>query len=229
MRMRRKRNLNGRIEGCKQVLLRTEGDGFYDMSPDQRTNLIDLAATFGNSNSLALEIGCGKGGFATQFAKQHPTVNLIAVEKLSNVIVEACEKALKEGAPHNLQFVNCSAENLHHFLPAASVQTIYLNFSCPYPKKAYSNRRLTNTRFLKLYKYLLKSDGKIVQKTDNFDFFEYSKEQLLANGFVLEFCTYDMYAEDISNNIATEYENKFVAQNQKICKLIACLPKYSTD
>ena len=223
MRMRRKRNLDGRIESCKQVLVRLEGDDFYTIPPSQRTDIIDFETTFGNANPLALEIGCGKGGFAVQFAQMHPETNLIAVEKLSNVIVEACEKAIQNNAPKNLQFANCSAENLIYFLPPNSVETIYLNFSCPYPKKAYANRRLTNPKFLKLYKYLLKADGKIVQKTDNVDFFDYSKEQFEENGFVLDYQTYDMYAGDITGNIATEYEQKFVAQNQKICKLIAKL------
>lgn len=221
MRMRRKRNLEGRIDDCKQVLVRLEGNDFYNLAHEDRYDLIDLNQTFGNSNPLSLEIGCGKGGFALTFAQNNPNVNLIAVEKLSNVIVEACEKAIQHGTPSNLQFANCSAENLIYFLPPNSVETIYLNFSCPYPKKAYANRRLTNQKFLKLYKYLLKKDGQIVQKTDNVPFFDYSKEQFKENGFVLEYQTYDMYAGDVSNNIATEYEQKFVAQNQKICKLIA--------
>jgi tRNA (guanine-N7-)-methyltransferase len=219
--MRRKRNLEGRIDDCKQVLVRLEGNDFYNLAHEDRYDLIDLNQTFGNSNPLSLEIGCGKGGFALTFAQNNPNVNLIAVEKLSNVIVEACEKAIQHGTPSNLQFANCSAENLIYFLPPNSVETIYLNFSCPYPKKAYANRRLTNQKFLKLYKYLLKKDGQIIQKTDNVPFFDYSKEQFEENGFVLEYQTYDMYAGDVSNNIATEYEQKFVAQGVKINRLEA--------
>ncbi len=220
MRMRRKRNLDTRLDGCKQVLIRFEGEDFYQIEAEDRVDIIDLQQTFGSCN-LSLEIGCGKGGFATKFAHKYPTINLIAVEKLSNVIVEACEKAIENGAPKNLQFINCSAENLPCFLPLNSVDTIYLNFSCPYPKKAYANRRLTNAKFLQLYKKLLKPDGKIVQKTDNVDFFNYSREQLEENGFALDYCTYDLYNDDLTDNIATEYEQKFVANGQKICKLIA--------
>ena len=220
--MRRKRNLNTRIDGCKQVLVRSECDNFYQLEPQDRVDLIDLQQTFGSTN-LSLEIGCGKGGFAVTFAQKHPDVNLIAVEKLSNVIVEACEKSIENGAPSNLLFINCSAENLHYFLPENSVDTIYLNFSCPYPKKAYANRRLTNPKFLKLYKKLLKPNGQIIQKTDNVPFFDYSKEQFEENGFELHYSTYDMYSDDVTNNIATEYEQKFVANNVKICKLIAKL------
>ena len=220
--MRRKRNLNTRIDGCKQILIRFEGEDFYQLEPQDRLDLIDIQQTFG-SNNLSLEIGCGKGGFAVTFAQKHPKINLIAVEKLSNVIVEACEKSIENGTPSNLLFINCSAENLHYFLPENSVDTIYLNCSCPYPKKAYSNRRLTNAKFLQLYKKLLKPNGKIVQKTDNIPFFDYSKEQLTENGFDLQYCTYDLYNDDVTNNIATEYEKKFVANNQKICKLIATL------
>ena len=221
MRMRRKRNLEDRLNACRQAIVRMEGLSFYEEQPQNRFDIIDLTATFSNNNPLALEIGCGKGGFALQFAKKYPNVNLIAVEKLSNVIVEACEKAIANNLPQNLRFINSSAENLHYFLSPHSVETIYLNFSCPYPKKAYANRRLTNPRFLDLYKTLLSDNGTIIQKTDNSDFFAYSTECLLQGGFEIIYHTTNLYAEDTSDNIATEYEQKFTSQNKPICKLIA--------
>ena len=75
-----------------------------------------------------------------------------------------------------MRFINCRAENILCYLPERSVKQIILNFSCPFPKKTYANRRLTSKNYLALYKRLLVNGGTISQKTDNLDFFEWSIE-----------------------------------------------------
>jgi tRNA (guanine-N7-)-methyltransferase len=108
-----------------------------------------------------------------------------------------------------------------YLLPKNSISNIYLNFSCPYPKKQYENHRLTYCYFLDIYKYLMKSGAKIEQKTDSDSLFEFSKQSFIDNGFILEYVTDDLYSEPHDDNIPTEYETKFVSENIKIHKLIA--------
>ena len=106
------------------------------------------------------------------------------------------------------------------YLPEHSVKQIILNFSCPFPKKTYANRRLTSKNYLELYKRLLVKDGIISQKTDNLDFFEWSIESFAQNGFETFDVTYDLPA-DAPDNVVTEYEAKFRMQYQKIYALRA--------
>lgn len=214
MRMRRKRNLDARLELCKEMLVISEGEDFYKIPYDQRKHIRTSAQLFGNDNKLAIEIGCGKGQFSVQYALSHPEVNLLAVEKLSNVIVEACEKAATARL-NNLLFANCGAENLPLFLPEHSVSRILINFPCPYPKKTYANRRVTHPNYLEKYRRLLVFDGSITLKTDNLPFFEYSMEQFEKCGFrtVGKLSYTDKCPE---GNIMTEYENKFVSQHLPI-------------
>ena len=136
MRMRRKKNLEARLEACGDYILYLDRDekNFQDKSNKQ---LIDFEKIFGNSNSLVLEIGCGKGQFAREIAKRNPDKNFLAVEKSSNVIVDAAQMAIDEGIP-NLRFARGEAEYLDCFIPEKSVECIYLNFSCPYPKNTYA-------------------------------------------------------------------------------------------
>ncbi|MDD7166558.1 MAG: methyltransferase domain-containing protein, partial [Clostridia bacterium] len=155
--MRRKSRLDERVAACGKYLLKTESEDFYAKPTENRYDFIDLNKVFGNSAPVMLEIGCGKGGFAFKHAERYPDVNLIAVEKISNVIIEACEKADAE-KPANLRFMNVGAENLLYYLKPGTVSRIYLNFSCPYPKYTYRNRRLTYYRYLEIYKKLLTID-----------------------------------------------------------------------
>ena len=222
MRMRRKSRLDERITECGEHLLITEGCDFYKKSEQEKYDIIDLKNVFGNDNPVMLEIGCGKGGFAFKIAEKYPEINFIAVEKISNVIIEACEKADRE-KPKNLRFMNVAAENLLYYFGEHSISVIFLNFSCPYPKYTYRNRRLTYFRYLDIYKKLLIKGGEIRLKTDNRGFFEFSLQSLSENGFILKNITLDLHAGDLTDNIETEYEKMFVAEGKPIYKLEAYL------
>lgn len=208
MRMRRKKNLDERLSACADILIICEGDDLNFTTAPQKKDYIDFEKIFGNNNSLELEIGCGKGKFACEIAKRNPDINYIAVEKSSNVIVEACEKAKEEGIK-NLIFLKCGAEYLERYIKDNSIDRIYLNFSCPFPKKKYAAHRLTNKHFLSIYKSLLKSGGEIHQKTDNRNFFEYSIEQFSDFGYILKNISLDLHNSGFEDNIVTEYETKF--------------------
>lgn len=220
--MRRKSRLDERITECGEHLLITEGCDFYKKPEQEKYDIIDLKKVFGNDNPVMLEIGCGKGGFAFKIAEKYSEINFIAVEKISNVIIEACEKADRE-KPKNLRFMNVAAENLLYYLGEHSISRIFLNFSCPYPKYTYRNRRLTYFRYLDIYKKLLIKSGEIRLKTDNRGFFEFSLQSLSENGFILKNITLDLHAGDLTDNIETEYEKMFVAEGKPIYKLEAYL------
>ena len=224
MRMRLKKHLEERIAECGKILLAREGDGFFKLTAEERKQYrLNLSEIFENDNSVCLEIGCGKGAWAIQSAEQNFDVNYIGVEKLSNVIVVACEDAQLRNLP-NLRFLNVRAENLASFLPEHSIDIIALNFSCPFPKKTYANRRLTSKYFLELYKGLLTSNGVIRQKTDDKDFFEWSMESYAAHGYEIYDVCYDLQ-ENADGNVVTEYEKKFRALGKPIYALKAKLAK----
>ena len=217
MRMRLKKHLEERIADCGEMLVAREGALFYTLTDEQKTQKLDLQTIFGNNNPLYLELGCGKGAFAIKSAKLHPERNYLAMEKLSNVIVVGCEDAHKEQLK-NLRFMNGHAENLRYWLEDKSVTEIILNFSCPFPKKTYANRRMTSEKYLEVYKHLLTDDGIIRQKTDDLAFFEWSMESYTAHGYEVFDVTYDLPLG--GDNITTEYEEKFRSIGKKIyaCK-----------
>lgn len=222
MRMRRKKNLDKRLEACKDVIISMYSEDRNFKTFAQKTDYLDIREIFGNDNPLYLEIGCGKGSFATELALKNPGINILAVEKISNVIVDAAEKAKATGVK-NLKFLLGPAEYLPGYLKNKSVSRIYLNFSCPYPKKRYASHRLTHTSFLELYKNLMADGAEIHQKTDNAHFFEFSIEQLSQSGFKLKNVTFDLHASDFEGNILTEYERRFLSDGCRIYRLEAYL------
>lgn len=219
MRMRRKKHLEERLAQCNNIIKLISDDCNF-VTAIEKKEYIDLASLFGNNNPVVLEIGCGKGKFACELAKSNPDINVLALEKCANVVVIAAEKAMNEEIS-NLKFLHGGAEYLEKYLEPQSIERIYLNFSCPYPKNRYANHRLTNPRFLKSYDIILKNGGEIHQKTDNTGFFEYSIEQLSGYGFALKNISLDLHSSSFEGNIETEYEHRFASQGLPIYRLEA--------
>jgi len=176
---------------------------------------------FHNSNPIHLEIGSGKGNFIITHANQNEKINYIGMEKYMPVLGKLIKKLPDEGI-QNLAVVNADAENLTEYFEAAELDCIYLNFSDPWPKKRHAKRRLTNLRFLELYKKVLKKDGLIILKTDNKDFFDFSLEQFELASYLLKDITYDLHNSPfVEGNVTTEYEEKFISLGLPIYRLTA--------
>lgn len=220
MRLRKKKNLEERLLACGDLLLVYEKYGFYDTPEEERFNIIDTKKIFANDNPVMLEVGCGKGGFITDMARLHPEINFLAIERISNVLICAMDKAKEQGLK-NVAFLNCDAGNLGYYIAKNSISRIFLNFSCPWPKHRYINQRLTNPRFLKIYDKLLVEKGDIIQKTDSPLMFEYSVEQFSQFGYGLYGVTCDLHNSNIENEVKTEYEKYFSGIGKNIYRLQA--------
>lgn len=205
MRMRAKKNRDPRMQAVSYLLADiTEGK-------------LDYLSTFKNeNNAFFLEIGCGKGTFAVELSKRYPSSNILALEKVPDVLLLAIEKAAKAECK-NLYFANFDAENSVELLGEDSVDRIYLNFSDPWPKQKNAKRRLTSPGFLEIYKKLLKKNGVIYFKTDNRPLFDYSLKTFESAGYNLENIIFDLHSSPLNdNNIQTEYEKNFSAKGFSI-------------
>lgn len=126
-------------------------------------------------------------------------------------------------ATGNLRFIRSDARFLSDYFSEGEIDRIYLNFSDPWPKDKNANKRLTSPVFLEHYKHILKDGGMVEFKTDNRGLFDYSVETFPAAGFEIRTLTYDLHhdPELSKGNIMTEYEAKFSAKGNPICRLTA--------
>ena len=174
---------------------------------------------FNNDNDIYIEIGMGKGDFIIENAIKYPNINFIGIEMYDSVMIRAVQKS-NELELNNLKLVKIDATYIEEIFDK-EISRIYLNFSDPWPKERHAKRRLTSSRFLERYDKIFKKTPNIIMKTDNVDLFEYSLESLKEYGYNIKFVTKDLYSTDTTDNIATEYEKKFVSKGIKINKLVA--------
>ena len=175
-------------------------------------------SVFKNSNPICLEVGTGKGNFIIDMAIKNPCVNFVGLEKYTSVSARALQKC-EDLKLDNLVFINEDALNLDKWFNK-EIDTIYLNFSDPWPKKRHAKRRLTSEIFLSLYDKVFKDTCKIVQKTDNTILFESSIISLSNYGYKIEDISLDLWSTDKVYS-ETEYEHKFRLQGDKIYYLRA--------
>lgn len=158
---------------------------------------------FSNDKELRIEIGCGKGDFIIEMAKNNPDINFIGIEKYESVLIRALNKI--EDIPSNLRFMCIDAKEIDNYFNY-EVSIIYLNFSDPWPKKKHAKRRLTSELFLEKYDKICKDKTHIIMKTDNKGLFAYSVLTLNNNNY--EFLNLDLDLNE-EESVQTEYEKKF--------------------
>ena len=172
---------------------------------------------FNNDNPIHIEIGMGKGDFIIGMAKKYPEINFVGIEKFDSVIVRAIEK-IKEEIP-NLRLIRMDATEIEEVFDR-EIDTIYLNFSDPWPKNRHENRRLTSLKFLKRYDNVFNGEKNIIMKTDNRKLFEFSLIEFSNYNYKFEEISLDLYKDDINDNVQTEYERKFHKLGFPIYKVI---------
>lgn len=168
---------------------------------------------------LYLELGCGKGRFTVNTAKDMPEVLYVAMEKVPDAMILAMERA-KELGLENVRFIDGDAAKLKEMFTDGEAERIYINFCDPWPKSRDAKFRLTAPGFLRLYGDVLPMGGQIHFKTDNTPLFDWSVEQFEAEGWAISEYTHDLH-ENGPVGVMTDYEAKFYEQGLKINRLVA--------
>lgn len=182
---------------------------------------------FGNTNPVHIEVGMGKGRFITELAKANPDINYVGIERYTSVLLRAVEKLEDEETAggevlKNLFFLCIDARELPEIFGEGEVDKIYLNFSDPWPKDRHARRRLTSREFLGRYDKILAKEGTVEFKTDNRGLFDFSLAEVEPAGWHLMASTFDLHHDEemVKGNVMTEYEEKFSAMGNPICKMI---------
>lgn len=212
MRLRNVKNAVEIVDNCPYVIKNPE---------NFRGNFKQL---FPESLPIHIEIGMGKGDFIIGMAEKYPNINFIGIEKYESVMVRAIQKLNDLELP-NLKLIRMDALHIADVFDH-EIDTVYLNFSDPWPKTRHAKRRLTSPDFLDLYDSIFNGNPHIVQKTDNIGLFGYSLSSLSKHGYTLEDVSLDLASTDIFN-VCTEYEKKFMAQGVKInyCNAVKYIKK----
>ena len=214
MRLRKKANINEKIRAFDDIVLTAEKN-----ISEYKGHWRDIFNGIGEEK-LFVELGTGKGDFISQLAELNTKKFFIGLEVEPTVLYSAARK-IRDKKLINIRLAVFDINNISEIFADNEIDRLYINFCDPWPKKRHAKRRLTHINFIEKYRNILKSNGEIFFKTDNRDLFDFSLEQFtLANVKVTE-VTYDLHADNPTDNIETEYEKKFSSLGVPICRCVA--------
>ena len=175
---------------------------------------------FGNNNPICLELGMGRGSFIIKMALAHPNLNFIGLELDMNQIGYAAQSLISNQLT-NLRFIHADARDLGEIF-FKEINTIYLTFSEPWPKKQDERKRFTHESYFRLYDRVFKKDKHIILKTDNKILFSSALESLSQYWYSFNRVSMDLHNDERKiENIVTDFEKKYIKEHRQIYYLDA--------
>ncbi len=137
------------------------------LDPDRALDGLDWAEVFGSEGRVEVEIGIGKGKFLLAVAAARPDAHHLGVEWANEYLRIAESRAEKRGL-ENIRFVRVDARELvARGIPNASVDTYYVFYPDPWPKKRHHKRRFLQLSTVEHLARTLKPGGGLHVATDH--------------------------------------------------------------
>lgn len=170
---------------------------------------------FNNNNPICLELGMGRGSFIIEMAKSHPNINYIGLEIDNSQTASAVNKIGSQKI-NNLKLICADAKDIINFF-GKEIDTIYLTFSEPWPKKQDEKKRFTHESYLRLYDRIFKKNKHIILKTDNKILFSSSLESLSNYWYIFDKVSLDLHNDERHiENIMTDFEKQYFKEKRPI-------------
>lgn len=179
-----------------------------------------------SSKTNVLEMGAGTGLFSVALAAAWPTKQFVAFDIKADRLQQGARVANEHGLV-NLRFLRGRADLQSDYFEQHSLDSIWVTFPDPFPKDRSAKHRLAHPSFLKQYKNMLKTEGALYFKTDARSLFDWSLEQLVAEGWQIMELSFDLHQSSLADEykVMTTYEKRYTAEGITINFVKALPPK----
>jgi tRNA (guanine-N7-)-methyltransferase len=184
-----------------------------ELLPELQVPCLDVAELFGRSAPVHVDLGCGDGSFLCEMAQQVPKRNFLGIERLTKRVEKVRSKAEKIENVRVLRADTLFA--IRYLLPESSVETFYLLFPDPWPKRRHQFRRIFTPDFLDAIAAALEKDGVLCVATDQLDYFHQIERLSRAHR---QFQVLPRSSDDAVLPV-TKFEKKFRDQGAPIYRL----------
>ena len=186
--------------------------------------LLDVAAQFGRSGPLMVDLGFGMGDTTMALASRNPEANVLGIDVHLPGIARVAEQAAGQGRTNIRLIAADGIDVLRHMLAPGSVSLLQVAFPDPWPKPSQRHRRLVDASFVSLAASRLTPGGVFRLATDVDDYADQmlralTEEPGLAN----------MVASDAPRDPqrpVTKFERRAIAAGRTVrdfafCRLLA--------
>ena len=186
----------------------------YDPEPEE-WHVLD---TFPKARKLIVEVGCGKGAWIIEQAKENPQTNYIGIERTINkskTLLTSSEQA----ALNNLIAIQADAIALmSQKFPKESVDELYFFYPNPTPKKRQANQRFFVRSAFDVFHQCLKPNGTIYLIT-NIEPYHQEACNFLENIWGYQILDKKKLPQDITPR--TAFEKRYLDAGEDLFELLA--------
>jgi tRNA (guanine-N7-)-methyltransferase len=181
------------------------------LEPASWTRELAVEQLFETPAPLEVDVGCGKGRFLLARAQAFPNVNFIGIDRQRGRLEKIRKRAERAGIP-NIRLVQIEASYaIRYLLPVGSVDTFYIFFPDPWPKRRHHRRRLFASDFPDHLNRTLKAGGLLHVATDHLEYFDEIYTMLEAD---TRFSPAPTFAPELHEQ--TDFERIFLGQAKPI-------------
>jgi len=172
----------------------------------------DLAPPF----PLVVELGFGRGEFLMDLARKAPDVAHVGIEVSPKRVLKMARRLARTDLG-NVRLVQATAETVvEELLAPDSVETFWVNFPDPWPKKRHHRRRLIQPPFLARLAERLVPGGSLHVATDHVGYAEQidaclAGEPRLENAFAPE-----PFLREVPGRMPTAYELEWRSEGRAL-------------
>ncbi len=192
--------------------------------PDLRVTLADVrakgwAALFApdvpGPLCLVVELGFGRGEYLRALAAAAPGVAHVGVDVSHRRVLKLARRVAKT-EERNLRLLEARAEELvRDALDDASVETCWINFPDPWPKKRHQRRRLLQPGFVAALARRLVPGGSLHAATDHAEYAAQIEAVLEAEP-LLENALASPFVSEVPGRLRTAYEEMWRAEGRSL-------------
>ncbi len=159
-----------------------------------------------------LEIGFGNGEFIVHLARQNPDAYFWGVEMSRSCVLRALKRIQGEGLNNVSLLCGDARFILKECIPKESLDGIYMNFPCPWPKKKHSKRRVSSGDFPSEISGVLRKGGFFELVTDE-EWYGVEVRNVLSAHPSLQLGEWCINPPRL---VTTKYERKWLEMGKKI-------------
>jgi tRNA (guanine-N7-)-methyltransferase len=187
-----------------------------ELVPDTYLAPLDLPAIFGRAAPLHVDLGCGDGSFLCELARRNPRQDFLGIDKLAGRVARACRKCAQL---KNVRVLNVeSSYAVRYLLRENAVETFYLFFPDPWPKRRHHRRRIVTVDFLESIRGALNEGGMLHIATDEREYFLHV-QHVVAGLDRLNQSSLEVVQHDDPGLPKTKFERRFVDAGAAIYRL----------
>jgi tRNA (guanine-N7-)-methyltransferase len=155
-------------------------DDVIDVRLEEQPAVLDLAALFGNTRDVELEVGIGKGRFILLAAAARPEVNFFGIEIARRFFMQALDRVAKRDFPNVRLACGDVVPLLTQRLAPGCLAGAHVYFPDPWPKKRHHKRRFFRPEVLEALERALRPGALLRAVTDHPEYAAVIREEVGA-------------------------------------------------